>query len=101
MADKKITELPVMTNPQPEDLLLVVDNPTGTPESKSLSIGTLLSNTNVTLANTGLMFVNGYTPPDSENGGNPILPNKMWTDGVYIYVSGANNSIRRVQLSTF
>ncbi len=101
MADKKITELPVMTNPAPEDLLLVVDNPTGTPESKSLSIGTLLSNTKISVANTGLSFSNVYTPPDSNNGGNAVIPISMWTDGVYIYVSGANNEIRRVQLSTF
>ena len=35
MADQKVTELSTLATPASEDLLLVVDNPNGTPASKS------------------------------------------------------------------
>ena len=41
MADQKVTELSTLATPASEDLLLVVDNPNGTPASKSLTMKNL------------------------------------------------------------
>jgi hypothetical protein len=41
MADKKITQLTSLASPASEDLLLIVDNPSGTPTSKQISIKNL------------------------------------------------------------
>jgi hypothetical protein len=52
MADKKVTQLTALTSPNDEDLLLLVDDPNGTPVSKSITVKTFLgalpSNTAIT-----------------------------------------------------
>ena len=52
MADKKVTQLTALTSPNDEDLLLIVDDPNGTPVSKSITVKTFLgalpSNTSIT-----------------------------------------------------
>jgi hypothetical protein len=51
MADRKVTQLVELTSPAAEDLLLVVDDPNGTPVSKKMTKKTLFgnaSNTNIT-----------------------------------------------------
>tara|TARA_R110000823_G_scaffold200258_2_gene331257 strand:- start:317 stop:760 length:444 start_codon:yes stop_codon:yes gene_type:complete len=52
MADKKVTQLTALTSPNDEDLLLIVDDPNGTPVSKSITVKTFLgalpSNTAIT-----------------------------------------------------
>lgn len=44
MADKKITELTELSTVAPEDLLVIVDNPTGTPITKKIRVGSMFSN---------------------------------------------------------
>jgi hypothetical protein len=41
MADKKVTELPVISALSSDDLLLVIDDPAGTPTSKRATVGQL------------------------------------------------------------
>ena len=52
MADKKVTQLTALSSPNDEDLLLIVDDPNGTPVSKAITIKTFLgalpSNTSIT-----------------------------------------------------
>jgi hypothetical protein len=51
MADKKITQLTSLTSPVTEDLLLIIDDPNGTPISKKITVGNLagnLPNTSIT-----------------------------------------------------
>ena len=38
MADKKVTQLTSLTTPASEDLMLVIDNPNGTPTSKQITV---------------------------------------------------------------
>ena len=53
MADQKVSDLSSLTTPASEDLLLVVDNPNGTPASKSITLKNLLVRCRLTLLLTG------------------------------------------------
>jgi hypothetical protein len=44
MADKKVTELTALTSASRDDLLLIVNDPSGTPESRKITIGNFFSN---------------------------------------------------------
>ena len=45
MADKKITQLTALTAPANTDLLLIVDDPSGTPISKKVELGDIFGET--------------------------------------------------------
>ena len=45
MADKKVTQLTALTAPANNDVLLIVDDPAGTPVSKKITVQDLLGNT--------------------------------------------------------
>jgi len=87
MADKKVSQLTSLGTTSPEDLLLVIDNPNGTPTSKNMTVKsffgavpsntvfngrvTLKANTTITCSNTmvtsnvnitsnGLLKVNNF-----------------------------------------
>jgi hypothetical protein len=54
MADKRITELVELTVPAPQDLLMVIDDPTGTPINKKMQLSTLFGNISLTTTNTSV-----------------------------------------------
>lgn len=70
MADKKVSELTALTSPIGEDLLLIVDDPSGTPVSKKVTLnsffgsvaanttmsGTLTATANVTVSGSNTTF---------------------------------------------
>jgi len=45
MADKKITQLTALTTPANNDLLLIVDDPSGSPISKKITLGDIFGET--------------------------------------------------------
>ena len=49
MADKKVTQLTALTAPANTDLLLIVDDPTGTPVSKKIELGDLFGESSQTV----------------------------------------------------
>jgi hypothetical protein len=53
MADKKVSELSAITNPSGDDLLLVVNDPSGTPTSNKLTINNLFANVVPTTTHKG------------------------------------------------
>lgn len=61
MADTKVSDLPTLTTPANEDLLYVIDNPSGTPASKNIDLATLFGNIawNVSVIGAGQFSVNG------------------------------------------
>lgn len=52
MADKKITQLVALTAPAKEDLLLIVDDPAGSPISKKVTLGDVFGETAQTVFST-------------------------------------------------
>jgi hypothetical protein len=126
MADKKVSALAAITNLSQDDLLLVVDDPAGTPTSRKVTVGNLFGNVAVTTTHknlttfTGNTVYTGTTATFSSNttfSGNMRLTTttpasnvasaegygvgSMWYDANYIYVATASGTIKRVALSTF
>lgn len=73
MADKKVTQLTALTTTAGNDLLYIVDNPTGVPSSKKISMndffGAVASNTvhNGTVTNNANTTLNGANTVISAN----------------------------------
>ena len=126
MADKKVSALSAITNLSKDDLLLVVNDPAGTPASKKVTVGNLFGNvvsttthkalttftantiytgTTATFsANTtfsGNMKLTSNTPASNVAGAEGYGAGSMWYDANYIYVATATGTIKRVALSTF
>ena len=51
MADKKVTQLTALTAPSKDDLLLIIDDPLGSPVSKKITVDNFFGATSVVTAN--------------------------------------------------
>lgn len=117
MADKKVTELPTLTTASAEDVLYVVDDPSGTPVSKKISLSNLLSavpaNTTFTgtatfddkvTATDGVVTLSSATSVTSNNAttvlGSGMAGSIFW-DANYLYLAVSNTEIKRVALESF
>ena len=89
---KKISELTALTTPAAVDLLVIVDDPTGTPVTKYVTVGNLLGNA---AANVVVYFA---TPANSTI---TVKKGTIMVDNTYIYVATANNILKRVSLTSF
>lgn len=108
MADraKKISELLALTTPSSEDLLVIVDDPTGNSVTKKVTVGNLFTNcsSNVTISNSAVLSANTLlirnfgTPANS---GITIQQGVFFYDNSYLYIAVANNTLKRVALSSF
>ncbi len=61
MADKKITQLTALTAPANTDLLLIVDDPSGSPVSKKIELGDIFGETAQTVFQTINISASGNT----------------------------------------
>ena len=61
MADKKVSELSAITNLSGDDLLLVVNDPTGTPTSKKVTVDNLFANVVSDTTHKGIVTHNANT----------------------------------------
>jgi len=52
MADKKVTQLTALTAPTKDDLLLIIDDPLGSPISKKVTVGDFFGSTTQVSSNT-------------------------------------------------
>ena len=52
MADKKVTQLTALTAPANTDLLLIIDDPSGSPISKKVELGDIFGETSQTVFST-------------------------------------------------
>ena len=67
MADRKITELDALTAPDQKDLLYVVDDPSGTPVSKKVSLKNLFGSIPANTSVSGTLAVSGNTTISGAN----------------------------------
>lgn len=117
MADKKITELPALTTAASSDVLYIIDDATGTPVSKQISLlnllgavpanttfaGTATFNSNVSAATGVVRFVTPTTPT-SNNATTELgsgMAGSMFWDQNYLYIATTDTEIKRVALNTF
>lgn len=126
MADKKISQLTSQTSVAAEDLLLVIDDPNGTPTSKKMTIKAFLSrlpaNTvftanvtvsgNKTLITSNAVFTKsttvntfnitlGSTPASNNATTVGMSVGQMRFTNTYLYIAVNATTIKRVALGTF
>tara|TARA_R110000772_G_scaffold211900_1_gene322451 strand:- start:1330 stop:1710 length:381 start_codon:yes stop_codon:yes gene_type:complete len=125
MADRKITELAALSAPTGKDLLYVVDDPSGTPVSKKVSLhdmfGSVPANTSITGTATvsgntslsgakttlaaGQITLTASTSVGSNNAttvlGRADGQGTIFWDQNYLYVATSNTQVKRVALSVF
>lgn len=124
MADRKVTELDSLASPNQKDLLLVVDDPSGTPVSKKVSLYTLFGNIPANTSITGTLTTSGNTTiggakavvtggvvtlttaknVTSNNAATVLgagMGGSIFWDANYLYVATSNTQIKRVALSVF
>lgn len=94
MADKalKISELGAVTAPSGDDLLVIVDDPSGTPVTKKVTVANLLGNSSANVV------IRNVTPA---NGTITVTKGTIMFDSSFIYIATANNVIKKVALSAF
>jgi hypothetical protein len=89
---KKISELSALTAPAGDDLLVIVDDVSGSAVTKKVTVANFLGNSsaNVVIFNA--------TPANSSIS---VKKGVIMFDSSYLYVAVANNSLKRVALSSF
>jgi len=126
MADKKVTQLTALTTPTAPDLLLIVDDPNGTPVSKKITLkslfGAVTSNTvfsaNVTASGNRVQLASnvnitktltantvkitfGSTPGSNNATSVGMAVGEMRFTNTYLYIAVNSTTIKRITLSTF
>ena len=103
MADQKISELTEQTSAAGEDLIHLVDDPSGTPINKKITVQSLFQNVPTELktnssfeANTNAIRISTSSTPANTA---TALHGEMRWDANYIYVATANNSWKRATLN--
>ena len=89
---KKISELSALTAPAAVDLLVIVDDPTGTPITKYVTVGNLLGNSSANVV------IYNATPANSTI---TVKKGTLMFDSDYLYVATANNTLKRIALTAF
>lgn len=89
---KKVSELTALSSPAGEDLLLIVDDPSGTPVTKKVTVSSLLGNSSANVV------IYNATPANSTIS---VKKGTLMFDADYLYVATANNTLKRIALSSF
>lgn len=101
MADraKKISELDSLTAVAGEDLLVIVDSPSSTPVTKKVSVNTLFTVANSVTVSANTLVVRNFQSPTSSSFA--CERGTILYDANYLYIAVANNTLKRVALSSF
>lgn len=126
MADKKVSQLDALTTVTSDDLLLVVNDPNGTPASRKVTVanffgsvdtevthkdrvnfqgntihtGTVM-NVSANVIFQGNVRLSSDTPSSNNAASEGYGVGSIWFDGDYIYVATAAGTIKRAALSEF
>jgi hypothetical protein len=126
MADKKVSQLTALTTTAAPDLLMIVDDPNGTPVSKKITIkslfGSVPSNTvfkdNVTVSGNTVQIAStvnitktltantvkitfGSTPASNNATTVGMAVGELRFTNTYLYIAVNATTIKRVALNTF
>jgi hypothetical protein len=126
MADKKVSQLPSLTTTAAPDLLMIVDDPNGTPVSKNITVknffGSVPSNTvfsaNVTVTGNRVQLASnvnitktltantvkitfGSTPGSNNATSVGMGVGEMRFTNTHLYIAVNATTIKRVALDTF
>jgi hypothetical protein len=99
MADKKVTQLTALTAPANTDLLLIVDDPTGTPVSKKIELGDLFGESSQTIfSNIDITANTSSATGTTKIGGNTVIvtapSGSTFSAGVVINEDGSASNTR-------
>ena len=89
---KKISELTALTAPAAVDLMVIVDDPSGTPTTKYVSVGNLFGNSSANVV------IYNATPANSTI---TVKKGTLMFDTDYLYIATANNTLKRIALTAF
>ena len=100
MADrtKKITDLPELTVADGNNVILVIDNIDTTANTKQITLNNLFSNYGDDISANSFLIKYNSTPANSTV---TVTQGSIFFDSNYLYVAVANNTLKRVSLSTF
>jgi hypothetical protein len=108
MADRarKISALPTRTQVAANDIVAIVANTSNTPNTYGVRISDLWGNcaANLTVSNTAILTVTNIRILKNSTPANSTITcvqGDTWSDGNFIYVAVANNTLKRATLSTF
>lgn len=108
MADraKQISELPTTTSVAANATFVVVDNTTAVANTKQISANNLFNNSsfNVTLSNTAILSANTIIIRNNQTPANSTITVSKGTiffDTDYLYIAVANNTLKRILLTSF
>jgi hypothetical protein len=100
----KVSELTSLTNASSDDLLLIVDDPSGSPQSKKITVGNLFNVSSNAAFSANVVFNANVALKYSNTPANSTISAQQGTifyDSNYIYIAVANNTLKRVALSSF
>jgi CTP:phosphocholine cytidylyltransferase-like protein len=108
MADraKTISELPIATSLSGDELFVVVDDPSGTANTKQITLNNIFANStaNVTLANASVLSANTLITRNKQTPANSTITVTKGTilfDDDYLYIATDNNTLKRIALTSF
>ena len=104
----KVSALTALTAAAAEDLLYIVDDPSGTATSKKITTKAFLeSNVAANVAFSGpvkatyLVPTVNTTPANATNVPSGYPVGAMWSDGTYLYVVTGASALKRISISTW
>lgn len=100
MSDKKVSQLQRLPNPQPTDLLLIIDMKSDIPVSKNISLAELFANISTdSLAINKIIIKETKTPVDNIDA--TIDTGEIFFDENFLYIKVNETEIKRIPLEAF
>lgn len=104
MVARKFSEFTQANGVSGDDILLVTNDPQGTPSTVSVSVVDLFSNNNVDFVCDKTLYTNNFIITTSNTPLTSTVNSSIGTitfDTNYLYITVANNTIKRIPLQSF